>query len=87
MATAKEKLDIIEWIVQQDDVAVLKKFQDLIQQLESEKFSNTKVIGQKPNGTRVSRTELVNTFDLALRQYREGQILTLEELDDLSETW
>jgi hypothetical protein len=87
MASAREKLDIIEWVVQQDDLEIFKRLKSLIQQIESEKFSNAKVIGQKPNGTRVSRTELVNTFELAMRQFKEGQTLTLEELDELSENW
>jgi hypothetical protein len=87
MATAREKLDIIEWVIQQEDLDSFKKIKALIQQLESEKFSNAKVIGQKPNGTRVSRTELVNNFELAMRQYKAGETLTLEELDELSENW
>lgn len=87
MATAREKLDIIEWVIQQDDLESFKRLKSLIQQIESEKFSNAKVIGQKPNGTRVSRTELVNNFELAMRQFKEGRTLTLEELDELSENW
>jgi hypothetical protein len=87
MATAREKLDIIEWVLQQDDFESFKRIKSLIEQIESEKFSNAKVIGQKPNGTRVSRTELVNNFELAMRQFKEGQTLTLEELDELSENW
>jgi glutaredoxin 2 len=87
MGTLREKIDIIEWIVRQDDPAVLKKIIDTIEAWEAEMFSNAKVIGQKPNGTRVSRTELVQSFDEAIAQFRKGMVISLEDFESASETW
>ena len=81
------KLDIISWIVNESNETVLGQIQELIDDIEYERTSDTKVIGFGINGVKIFKSEFVRCIRQSERGLKNGEFLSVEDLEKQSETW
>ena len=81
------KLQLIRWIVEEEDAVRLNRLTDLVDDLTFEKESAQQVIGLRANGNEVTKAELLRVVRLSEEQQGRGEVLSLEELEKQSEIW
>lgn len=81
------KMRLIEFIVAENEPTALKQIEDLIHKISYDEASRSKVIGLRPNGVRVIKSEFVECIQRTLIDVSNGEFITLEELDKRSGTW
>lgn len=85
MNLAELKLEIIAKIVATDDVALLKKIQEIINDYESNSIVNEPVTTY--DRTRVFSEEEQRKINLAVQQYENGECISDEEAQKEIQEW
>mgnify|MGYP003504682978 FL=1 len=85
MNLAELKLEIIAKIVATDDVALLKKIQEIINDYESNSVVNEPVTTY--DRTRVFSEEEQRKINLAVQQYENGECISDEEAQKEIQEW
>lgn len=83
----KIKLELIRWIAGSEDSHMLEALHQRMTELVYEKDSDTKVIGFTATGQDVIKSRFVQGIVQAEMGIRNGEYLTLQELERLSENW
>lgn len=76
-----EKLFLIEQLLHTDDVKVLAEVRELLI-----KRINP-IVGYEPNGTPITRQELISKLEIAEQQFKRGEYQTIEDVEKESEDW
>ena len=85
MNLAELKLEIIAKIVTTDDVALLKKIQEIINDYESNSVVNEPVTTY--DRTRIFSEEEQRKINLAVQQYENGECISDEEAQKEIQEW
>jgi hypothetical protein len=83
----KLKLELIRWIADLEDRDMLEDMHHRMTELAYAKDSDTRVIGLTANGGDVIKSRFVRGIVQAEMAMREGEFLTLRELERQSENW
>lgn len=81
------RLNIIQWVLQEDDEERLARLASLVEDLRFEHSSASEVLGVRPNGTEVTKAELLRCIRLAEEQAERGEVMSLDELIKTAENW
>lgn len=84
---SKEKLQLIEWILKQDQTASLKPLKEAITAMEQDVADTNRIVGQRSRGLRVTRKQLVERLIEAIRTLDEMPLVSLETLEQDSDKW
>lgn len=87
MSIEKKKLKIIDWVIDQKDSEYLQNVQNLIDGINYDEDSRTKVIGLRPNGSEVIKSQFVSCILMSENNIKNGEYMTFEELEKESENW
>lgn len=82
-----DKIELIEWIINQEDANQLKKLKTLITELDSDSQDINKVVGQTTKGVRVTKQMLVQKIMQSLKDIENNQLIDIEDLEQESEKW
>ncbi|MFN0031557.1 MAG: hypothetical protein ACKVOR_05305 [Flavobacteriales bacterium] len=83
----REKLQLIEWILKQEKMAMLKPLHDAIAAMDRDTDDAGRVVGYRARGLRVTRKQLVDSIRMALDELDEVPLITLESLEQDSDKW
>lgn len=83
----QEKLDIISWVVKEDDESAIGRIKELIDDIEYERKSDAKVIGFGVNGAKLFKSQFILSIRQSERGIKSGEFLTVDELEKQSENW
>ncbi len=86
MNVQAEKLQLIEWLVQLQDVNLLRRVKELMQH-DQENASETDIIGYRAGGEAITVADLKAKITSAEEQIDRGEYLTVEQLRKESEQW
>jgi NifB/MoaA-like Fe-S oxidoreductase len=81
------KLDIIAWVVAETDVNAVKRLSMTVEDITYERASETKVIGYRVNGTKVIKSQFIRCIQQDEQGLANGEYMSLQSLDKLSENW
>ena len=81
------KLRLIEFILQEHDEESIERLEELTYRISYDEDSKTKVIGFRPNGVAVIKSDFLADIIETMKSVNEGSFITLEELDKRSENW
>ncbi|WP_306643787.1 hypothetical protein [Sanyastnella coralliicola] len=81
------KLRLIEFILQEHDEESIERLEELTYRISYDEDSKTKVIGFRPNGVAVIKSDFLADIIETMKSVNEGNFITLEELDKRSENW
>lgn len=84
---AKEKLQIIDWVIRQEGSQNLKAVSDIIQRLEKESAESIRIIGYRAKGVPVTMNQLLASVKESLDEIARGEAITLEKLEHDSDQW
>jgi hypothetical protein len=84
---AKEKLQIIDWILKQENSQNLKAVADIIQRLEKESAESIRIIGYRAKGIPVTLNQLLASAKDSLDEIARGEAISLEKLEHDSDQW
>lgn len=76
-----EKLYLIEQLARVEDIKIIQQIKDL---LSSHKEP---IVGYKPDGGSITRSELVARARESNKAIKEGRVISLEDLEKESEKW
>lgn len=82
-----DKIELIEWIINQEDANQLKRLKTLITELDSDSQDINKVVGQTTKGVRVTKQMLVQKIMQSLKDIENNQLMDIEDLEQESEKW
>lgn len=83
----QEKLNIISWTLKEDSESSLRQMKELISEIEYNRTSDAKVIGFRINGTKVFKSQFIQDIHQSERGVSNGEFLSLDDLETLSESW
>ncbi|MCH2198042.1 MAG: hypothetical protein MK081_04620 [Flavobacteriales bacterium] len=81
------KLRLIEFILQEHNEESIERLEELTYRISYDEDSKTKVIGFRPNGVAVIKSDFLADIIETMKSVKEGSFITLEELDKRSENW
>ncbi|MFM1932042.1 MAG: hypothetical protein RL226_1345 [Bacteroidota bacterium] len=81
------KLRLIEFIINEKSNEALMQVEDLVKRISYDEDSRQKVIGSRPNGVKVIKSEFEDCLLRTLIDVNNGEYISLEELDKRSQTW
>ena len=81
------KLRLIEFILQEHNEESIERLEELTYRISYDEDSKTKVIGFRPNGVAVIKSDFLADIIETMKSVNEGSFITLEELDKRSENW
>ena len=87
MSLDHTKLQLVKWIVADENQGFLPRLSDYVDDLNFEKESAKKVLGLRANGTEVTKAELLRCVRLSEEQQGRGEIYSLEDLEKDAEIW
>jgi|AntRauTorcE11897_2_1112592.scaffolds.fasta_scaffold17838_2 hypothetical protein len=87
MTLDKQKLSIIDWVMNQDDEDNLQLIQNLVENINYDEKSKKMVIGYHANGTEVIKSQFANCIVMSENNIRNGEFMTFEELEKETENW
>lgn len=82
-----DKIELIEWIINQEDANQLKRLKTLITEWDSDSQDINKVVGQTTKGVRVTKQMLVQKIMQSLKDIENNQLIDIEDLEQESEKW
>lgn len=83
----KLKLELIRWIAEQQDLHSLEALHERMNELAYEQRSDSLIIGATSNGREITKSRFVSNIVQAESNIRDGEYLTMSELERLSENW
>lgn len=83
----EEKLLLIDWIIKQDKLSSLEKVKKVISDHDNEARDSSKIVGQTPKGSRVSKKVLVERLARSIQELQSSELLSLDDLENQSEQW
>lgn len=81
------KLRLIEFILKEEHVEAIAKMEEIAFQIAYDEEAKTKVIGFRPNGVAVIKSEFVDSIVHILRDIERGEYISMEQLEIRSENW
>jgi hypothetical protein len=84
---AREKIQIIDWIIRQENTSNLKAISELIQRIEKESAESVRIVGYKAKGVPVTMSQLILNVKDSLDEIARGESITLENLENDSDQW
>jgi hypothetical protein len=83
----QERLDIISWTLKEGNESSLRQMKELISEIDYNRTSDAKVIGFRVNGTKVFKSQFIHDIRQSERGVANGEFLSLDDLETLSESW
>ncbi len=83
----EEKLLLIEWILKQEKLSAIEKVKKVISDLDHEARDSSKIVGQTPKGSRVSKKMLVERLARSIQDFHSNGLISLDDLENQSEQW
>jgi hypothetical protein len=87
MLHAEIKLGLIEKILQESKLARLQAVDELLTGFRKEQEDHSRIVGYHPNGSRVSKKDLIQRIASALEDLDNGHLITTDQLENESEKW
>ncbi len=87
MDISKEKLAIIEWVVNQQNPQHLERVRLFVENIDASDRDTSKIIGQTVKGDRVTKRQLVERIIISLQELDKNQLDALDEIENQSEQW
>lgn len=87
MDISKEKLAIIEWVVNQQNPSHLERVKLFVENIDASDRDTSKIIGQTVKGDRVTKRQLVERIIVSLQELDKKQLDALDEIENQSEQW
>jgi hypothetical protein len=84
---AREKIQIIDWIIRQENAGNLKAISELIQRIEKDSAESVRIVGYKAKGGPVTMSQLILNVKDSLDEIARGESITLENLENDSDQW
>lgn len=81
------KLRLIEFILQEHNEESIARLEETTVRIAYDEDSKTKVIGFRPNGVAVIKSDFLDAIAQSIREVESGEYITLEELEERSENW
>lgn len=82
-----DKIELIDWIIKQEDPLPIKKLKALIAELDSDSQDISKIVGQTTKGVRVTKQMLVQKIMQSLKDIENNLVVDIEDLEKESEKW
>ena len=73
--------------MQEHNEESIERLEELTYRISYDEDSKTKVIGFRPNGVAVIKSDFLADIIETMKSVNEGSFITLEELDKRSENW
>lgn len=87
MQHADLKLALIEKIIQENKLSRLQAIDELLAGFRKEQEDHSRIVGYHPNGTRITKKELILRISNALEDIDNGHLITTDQLETESEKW
>jgi hypothetical protein len=84
---AKEKIQIIDWVIKQENLQNLKAVSELILRMDKESVESVRIVGYRSKGIAVTMSQLIVSVKDALDEMARGEEITLENLEQDSDQW
>lgn len=81
------KLRLIEFILQEHDEKSITQLEELTVSIAYDEDSKTKIIGFKPNGKAVVKSDFLEQIVKSLQEVADGTFTSLEDLEKESDKW
>lgn len=84
---AREKIQIIDWIIRQENANNLKAVSEFIQRMEKESAESVRIVGYRAKGVAVTLNQLIVSIQSSLDEIARGEEISLENLEQDSDQW
>ncbi len=81
------KLRLIEFILAEHEEESIRKLEKAAYRIAYDEDSKTKIIGFRPNGVAVIKSDFLDGITQSLKEVTTGEYISLEELEKRSENW
>lgn len=81
------KLRLIEFILGEHNEESFERLEKVAYRIAYDEDSKTKVIGFRPNGVAVIKSDFLDAIVQTMKEVERGDYLSLEELESRSESW
>ncbi len=82
MDVQAEKLHLIEQLIQLQDASIIQKVKDVLQTSQEEK-----AIGYNPDGSIITKSDLISRAEASNQAIREGKTKSIEEVRASMKSW
>ncbi len=79
------RLSIFSVLNKTHNLNLLKRMMEVIEQ-EGEVVSD-QIVGYRPDGSEITRSQLVDTVQESRTQFEKGEFLSIEDLEEESKSW
>lgn len=87
MDISKDKLAIIEWVVNQQNALNIERVRQFIENIDASDRDTSKIVGQNTKGDRVTKRQLVERVIASLQDLEKNNFHALDEVENQSEQW
>ena len=87
MDISKDKLAIIEWVVNQQNLNHLERVRQFVENIDASDRDTSKIVGQTTKGDRVTKRQLVERIIVSLQELDKNHFDALDEIENQSEQW
>jgi hypothetical protein len=87
MDISKDKLAIIEWVVNQQNAFNIERVRQFVDNIDASDRDTSKIVGQNTKGDRVTKRQLVERVIASLQDLEKNNIQALDEIENQSEQW
>ena len=85
--TEERRLKLIAAILEETDEKALDILEKKVAQITYDKVSHSKVIGFRPNGTKVIKSDFMQCITQTLDSLNHGEFIAMDELERRSQNW
>ncbi|MFN6379089.1 MAG: hypothetical protein ACK4WD_07430 [Flavobacteriales bacterium] len=87
MDISKDKLAIIEWVVNQQNAFNIERVRQFVDTIDASDRDTSKIVGQNTKGDRVTKRQLVERVIASLQDLEKNNFQALDEVENQSEQW
>jgi len=87
MAFSDLQMQLIKWISAQEDTESLVRLKGVMDDIDYDRQSDMKVIGYRPNGVRIIKSDFIRCIKQAEDEISRGHFLSIEEVEKISSKW
>lgn len=85
--TDERKLKLIASILEETDPKALDILEQKVAEISYDKASHSKLIGFRPNGSKVIKYDFMRCITQTLDNLNHGEFIALDELERRSQNW
>jgi hypothetical protein len=81
------KLELIQALINTNEIKVLEKVRNLLFGKKYELDDDNEIVGNRPGGEPITRAELLREIEISMKQAKNEEVTSHEDLVRQSENW